>query len=144
VANVGEQRPNSDAKVFEVAVEINGTDMSLRPSMTTSNKIVTHVMDSVLFIPLECLHNQHDSITYVFVRDGLNTVKKEVMVGQTNANEVVVLNGLAEKEQVYLSIPPGLEGEEVVLLPALNGKRLKKNSQGNPEISREVAVAGHH
>jgi len=144
VANVGEQRPNSDAKVFEVAVEINGTDMSLRPSMTTSNKIVTHVMDSVLFIPLECLHNQHDSITYVFVRDGLNTFKKEVRVGQTNANEVVVLSGLVEKEQVYLSIPPGLEGEEVVLLPELNGKRLKKNFQDNPETSREVAVAGHH
>src|SRR5688572_20475747 len=26
VANVGEQRPNSDSKVFEIAVEINGTD----------------------------------------------------------------------------------------------------------------------
>jgi HlyD family secretion protein len=31
VANVGEQRPNSDAKVFEVAVEIYGTDLTLRP-----------------------------------------------------------------------------------------------------------------
>ncbi len=40
VANVGEQRPNSDAKVFEVMIEINGTDPTLRPSMTTSNKIV--------------------------------------------------------------------------------------------------------
>jgi len=142
VANVGEQRPNSDAKVFEVAVEINGSDMSLRPSMTTSNKIVTHVMDSVLFIPLECLHNQHDSITYVFVREGLNTLKKEVMVGQTNANEVVVLDGLAEKDQVYLSIPSGQEEEDVVLLPALNGKRLKKN--GSPERSRTAAVTGHY
>src|SRR5205085_7868884 len=39
VANVGEQRPNSDAKEFEVAVELEGTDPSLRPSMTTSNRI---------------------------------------------------------------------------------------------------------
>ena len=31
VANVGEQRPNSDAKVFEVAVEINGTDPHCDP-----------------------------------------------------------------------------------------------------------------
>jgi hypothetical protein len=97
-------------------------------------------MDSVLFIPLECLHNQHDSITYVFVRAGLNTVKKEVMVGQTNANEVVVLGGLAEKEQVYLSVPPGQEDEEVTLLPELNGKRLKKN--GRSQRSKEVAEAG--
>lgn len=143
VANVGEQRPNSDAKVFEVAVEISGTDMSLRPSMTTSNKIVTYVIDSVLSIPLECLHSQHDSITYVFVRDGLNTLKKEVMVGQTNANEAVVLGGLSEREQVYLSIPSGLEDDDVILLPQLNGKRLQKNGQGYPDISREVAAAGH-
>ena len=48
VANVGEQRPNSDAKVFEVRVEIDGTDPTLRPSMTTSNKIIASVKDSTL------------------------------------------------------------------------------------------------
>lgn len=141
VANVGEQRPNSDAKVFEVSVEISGTDMSLRPSMTTSNKIITHVMDSVLFIPLECLHNQHDTITYVFVRDGMDKAKKEVRIGQTNANEAVVLSGLAERDQVYLSIPPGMEEDEVTLLPELNGKRLKRDGTGKP---REVATTANH
>src|SRR5690606_20317987 len=35
VANVGEQRPNSDSKVFEVSIEIEGSDPTLRPSMTT-------------------------------------------------------------------------------------------------------------
>ncbi|TXI68889.1 MAG: HlyD family efflux transporter periplasmic adaptor subunit, partial [Cyclobacteriaceae bacterium] len=56
VANVGEQRPNSDAKVFEVMVEIKGNDASLRPSMTTSNKIIASVVESALFVPLESLH----------------------------------------------------------------------------------------
>lgn len=66
VANVGEQRPNSDAKVFEVMVEIKGNDATLRPSMTTSNKIVASVVESALFVPLESLHTYADSITYVF------------------------------------------------------------------------------
>src|SRR5258706_14141406 len=39
VANVGEHRPNSDSKVFEVRVRLDGTDPTLRPCMTTSNKI---------------------------------------------------------------------------------------------------------
>lgn len=140
VANVGEQRPNSDAKVFEVAVEISGSDPTLRPSMTTSNRIITHVVDSALFIPLECLHNSFDTVTYVFVKEGIKISKKEVLVGETNANDVVVLGGLKEKDQVFLSIPSGMEDDDVVLLPELNGKRRKKDEQRNEGEPKEVAM----
>ncbi|MBL7862899.1 MAG: HlyD family efflux transporter periplasmic adaptor subunit [Cyclobacteriaceae bacterium] len=129
VANVGEQRPNSDAKVFEVLVEINGTDPTLRPSMTTSNKIIASVLDSALFVPLESLHSQYDSITYVFKREGLNTIKQEVIVGQTNANEAVILGGLKLSDRIYLSIPSGLEDQAIALLPELNGKRGKQEKE---------------
>jgi multidrug efflux pump subunit AcrA (membrane-fusion protein) len=40
IANIGEQLPNSDTKVFEVMVKLNDFDPQLRPSMTTSNKII--------------------------------------------------------------------------------------------------------
>lgn len=129
VANVGEQRPNSDAKVFEVLVEINGTDPTLRPSMTTSNKIIASVLDNALFVPLESLHSQYDSITYVFKREGLNTIKQEVIVGQTNANEAVILGGLKLSDRIYLSIPSGLEDQAIALLPELNGKRGKQEKE---------------
>ncbi len=129
VANVGEQRPNSDAKVFEVAVEINGTDATLRPSMTTSNKIIASVIDSVLYVPLESLHSQFDSITYVFKKDGLNTVKQEVIVGETNSNDAVILGGLEKNDRIFLSIPPKLEEQKIELLPQLNGKRGKKEKE---------------
>lgn len=129
VANVGEQRPNSDAKVFEVAVEINGTDATLRPSMTTSNKIIASVIDSVLYVPLESLHSQFDSITYVFKKNGLNTVKQEVIVGDTNANDAVILGGLEINDRIFLSIPPKLEEQKIELLPQLNGKRGKKEKE---------------
>lgn len=134
VANVGEQRPNSDAKVFQVDIIINGTDPTLRPAMTTSNKIVTSLIEDALFVPLECLHNQFDSITYVFTRQGLNTFKQEVMVGQTNANDAVILAGLSEGDKVYLSIPSGIENEEISLLPDMNGKRQKPDPTEAPEM----------
>jgi multidrug efflux pump subunit AcrA (membrane-fusion protein) len=70
VANVGEQRPNSDAKVFEVLVEIEGNDPTLRPSMTTSNRIIAKSIDNVLFIPLECLHSKSDTVTFVYKKNG--------------------------------------------------------------------------
>lgn len=129
VANVGEQRPNSDAKVFMVAVEIKGTDATLRPSMTTSNKIIASVMDSVLYVPLESLHSQFDSITYVFKKEGLNIVKQEVIVGETNANDAVILGGLEKDDRIFLSVPPKLEEQKIELLPQLNGKRGKKDKE---------------
>ena len=129
VANVGEQRPNSDSKVFEVSVEISGTDEALRPAMTTSNRIITNDIDSALYIPLETLHSQDDSITYVYKEDGMSIIKQEVIVGETNANDAVVLGGLKETERVYLSLPLGLENQKIILLPEMNGKRKKKEEK---------------
>ena len=52
VANIGEQLPNTDAKVFEVVIKVDGTDPILRPSMTTGNQIVTKEFEDVLFYTL--------------------------------------------------------------------------------------------
>lgn len=140
VANVGEQRPNSDAKVFEVLVEIDGTDPALRPSMTTSNKIIVQVLPEVTFVPLESLHAQHDSITYVFKKDGIRISKQEVVVGETNANEAVIVAGIKAGEEVYLSVPAGKEDDEVALLPERNGKRLKKEGAESEKKTAKASI----
>jgi len=142
VANVGEQRPNSDAKVFEVLVEIEGTDPTLRPSMTTSNKIIAQVLADAIFIPLESLHTQNDSITYVFKKEGINIQKQEVIVSETNSNEAVITAGLLKDEKVYLSLPSGREDESVKLLPQLDGKRRKKENNENKEVEPEKKTQG--
>jgi HlyD family secretion protein len=143
VANVGEQRPNSDAKVFEVFVEINGTDPTLRPAMTTSNKIITTLINDALFVPLECLHSHMDSISYVFMREGLATIKQEVIVGETNANDAVILGGLSEGDRVYMSMPSGHEDKEITLLPEMDGKRKQQQEEmeePNPDERPDPAV----
>jgi len=134
VANVGEQRPNSDAKVFQVNVEVAGSDPLLRPAMTTSNSIKAKSIEDALFIPLESLHSQYDSITFVFKKEGLNTIKQEVQIGDTNSDEAVIISGLAESDRIYLSMPNGMDEDEVVLIPEMNGKRMQKVSE---EFSKE-------
>jgi HlyD family secretion protein len=116
VANVGEQKPNSDAKVFQLLIEVHESDTTLRPGMTTSNTIISGEMADVLYIPVEALHSQGDSVTYVYKKDGLSTVKQEVKVGQSNSDEVVVLSGLDDADMVYLSDPDGMEEKEIIFL----------------------------
>ncbi|MBN8650903.1 MAG: efflux RND transporter periplasmic adaptor subunit [Cytophagales bacterium] len=141
VANVGEQRPNSDAKVFEVTIEIFGSDAALRPAMTTSNKIVANRLDSVLYIPLECLHSQSDTITYVYKSEGLNIIKQEVIVDVANANDVVIKAGLSTNDKVYLSNPSGQENKSVVLLPEMNGKRKKPDDKSDEQKALATQVS---
>ena len=104
VANIGEQRPGSDAKVFRVSIEINEADTTLRPAMTTSNTVVVDRLSKVLHVPLETVHAS-DSLTYVFARDGGRVVRQEVKLGLINENSAVVQKGLSADDQIYMSMP---------------------------------------
>lgn len=104
VANIGEQRPNADAKVFEVRILVHESDTTLRPAMTTSNTIITSTLDEALAVPLEAVHTEAGR-SFVFVVNGAGAVKREVRLGMMNDNAVVVLEGLQAADQVYLSTP---------------------------------------
>jgi multidrug efflux pump subunit AcrA (membrane-fusion protein) len=140
VANVGEQKPNSDAKVFKVTIEVIEKDELLRPSMTTSNKIITEKIPDALYIPLECLFNKDDSITYVYRKRGITTEKQEVMLGPANRNEVVITAGLVKDDVVYLVSPEGMESKGVNLLEEMNGKRGKKDENIPDSTQMEVEM----
>ncbi|WP_428235450.1 efflux RND transporter periplasmic adaptor subunit [Gracilimonas sp.] len=115
VANIGEQRPNSDSKVYEVIIEIAETDSVLRPAMTTSNRVIVNRVPDAMYIPLETIHVQ-DSTSYVFKRDGLSPVMQEVELGLMNENEVIVHRGLSMDDVIYLSVPQDTVGIERLYL----------------------------
>lgn len=111
VANIGEQLPNADAKVFEVLIEVDGSDPILRPSMTTGNKIITKTINDVTFIPLECVQAGADSIPFVYLKNGTRQV---VVLGESNENNVVVEQGLKPNVQLYLNTPQKPENYKLV------------------------------
>ena len=104
VANVGEQRPNSDAKVFEVRVSVEKADTTLRPGMTTSNAVETQVIPDALFVPIEAVQSDSGR-AYVYKKDGNRVVKQEVATGAMNDNEIVIVRGLAKNDRVLLAAP---------------------------------------
>ena len=116
VANVGEQRPNSDAKVFEVKVTVVGADTTLRPGMTTSNAIETARLTNVLSLPIEAVTST-DSVPYVFKRSGVRVVRQEVETGAMNDNEIVIVRGLEVGDEVLLVPPPNAARMDLQRLP---------------------------
>ncbi|HRX13379.1 MAG TPA: HlyD family efflux transporter periplasmic adaptor subunit, partial [Draconibacterium sp.] len=107
VANMGQLMPNSDAKVFEIKIKVNGSDPELKPAMTTSNTIQTNAFTDTLFVPIESVFT-NDSLSFVYLADGKNT-KQIIEPGEENENFVVVRNGLTEGQQIYLTEPENAE-----------------------------------
>lgn len=140
VANIGEQLPNADAKVFEVMIKVDGSDPILRPSMTTGNKIITKTIPDVIYIPLECVQAGADSIPFVFTK---NKTRQIVLLGESNENNVIIEQGLEEGVTIYLSTPEGgenfrLAGEE--LIPVIKEKEKAKKEE-ELRIRREAEKA---
>jgi len=104
VANMGEQMKNSNAKVFEVIIRVDGFDSVMRPAMTTKNRIITETIDSVLFVPIECVHS-NDSLSFVYKGHR----KQQVLVGKSNDNDIIIKAGLKEGDKIYLEAPEGSE-----------------------------------
>lgn len=115
VANVGENKRGSDIKVFQVLIKLNGTNENIRPGMTTSNKILTFEKKDVLSVPLEAIFTK-DSITYVYKKSGFSITKKQVEIGDSNNDSVIITNGLQEGDVVYLNKPEGYEKTEIATI----------------------------
>jgi hypothetical protein len=112
---VGEERPNTDAKVFEVRVAIAEADTTLRPGMTTGNAIETFRVENALSVPLEALHVE-EGVAFVYRLAGRGVQKQEVITGTMNDIDVVVLQGLGDDDRVLLAPPADRDRLELVRL----------------------------
>lgn len=112
VANVGENKRGSDIKLFQVLIKLKDSNASIRPGMTTSNRILIQKQEDVLMIPLEAVFSK-DSISYVYTDSGFSIDKKQVELGESNEDVIIITKGLKEKDVVYLSKPEGLEEKRI-------------------------------
>jgi multidrug efflux pump subunit AcrA (membrane-fusion protein) len=115
IANIGEKLENTDTKVFEVMVKLNGSDAALRPSMTTSNKVIIKTFSDVVYIPIECVHAGTDRVPFVYTK---NKTRQIVITGESNEKNIIIKKGLAPKQLVYIIQPENAdefktEGEDL-------------------------------
>lgn len=136
VANIGEQLPNSDAKMFEVQIKVNESDPTLRPSMTTGNKIIINSYDNVIYIASECVQTGSDSIPFVYEK---NKTKQIVVLGESNEKNVIVEQGLQPGNALYVITPEKpetfrMKGEELV--PVIKEREKAKRAANNKYITK--------
>jgi len=110
IANIGQILPRSDAKVFEVKINVSGNEPELKPSMTTSNIIQTDYLDSAVYVSIESVF-KNDSLSYVFKVDGRKITRQIVETSIENESYVVIKQGVNEGDKLCLVEPN--EGESL-------------------------------
>jgi RND family efflux transporter MFP subunit len=139
VANVGEQRPNADSKVFEVKILLAQADTTLRPGLTTSNAIETNTVKNALFVPLEAV-GVEGTTPFVYKRDGAGVTKQQVETGLANENEIVIAKGVDKDDRVLLTPPPDRDKLTLKTLPGAKPLPPQPGPAATPSTAKPVPV----
>jgi HlyD family secretion protein len=129
VANIGEKLPNTEDKVFEVLIRIDGSDPLLRPSMTTWNKIVIKTVKDAFYIPIECVQAGADSIPFVYKK---NKTRQIVVLGDVNEKNIIIEKGVSPGTMLFLNNPEKpesfkLSGED--LIPVIKAREKERRAE---------------
>jgi HlyD family secretion protein len=97
------ERPTEE-KRFDVVIELDSTDIDLRPEMTARADITVGTRVDVLLLPVTAVFDEQGTlVAHVVGRDGVQ--RRPVDLGESNDQRVEVLAGVREGEQVML-VPP--------------------------------------
>jgi HlyD family secretion protein len=105
VGTLAQEEPDRrGVKYFDIKVAINESDPRLRPGMTARVEILVEERPHALFVPLEAVFEREGkSVCYAVGRGGLD--ERQVLLGPSNTDFVVVERGLAAGERVSLRDP---------------------------------------
>ncbi len=103
VSPLAHRQGRSQMKVFDCRIEINGTDLKLRPGMTATVSIITAYTPDALVVPLEAVFRKEDK-TIVFTLDG-GVEEREVTLGANDGSFVAITAGLEAGVRVALRDP---------------------------------------
>jgi len=92
------------AKFFGVTVEINESEPRLRPGMTARVEIEVEERSRALFVPLEAVF-EREGRTRCYLVEGGRLLAREVVLGPSNQDFVVVETGLRKGDRVALREP---------------------------------------
>lgn len=106
-------RDEQGVKIFDVEIDVVGSDERLRPGMTANIEIQGDHREAILTVPVEAVFKKTGRyVAYVFDGSEQEPVEREVVTGISNISSVEIVEGLTEGEVVAL-YDPELEGLEV-------------------------------
>lgn len=103
VATLARREGDSEVKVFDVEVIINGSDPRLKPGMTAQCNIITGKIPNVISVPLDAVFEKADTTVVYVKKHGFE--QRPVKLGSKNSDYVIIEKGLEPGVEVALRDP---------------------------------------
>ncbi len=108
---------NPQTRTFPVEIQVDNSDGALKPAMVVRLGITREILENVVVVPQEAVVRDERG-TSVFVAEGPEgsaaAVRREVELGPTSGDNVVIRSGVRTGEAVIVSGQSGLaEGDRV-------------------------------
>jgi HlyD family secretion protein len=94
----------SKIKVFPVGISIRNAKNVLMPGLTVNCRIIINEIPDMTYIPIESVHREGES-DFVYLKTGNSFKKRIINLGHSNADFVIVENGLEAGDVVALINP---------------------------------------
>ncbi len=104
IASVIQRGPGSSEKTFPARATMKSVDPRLRPGMSATAEILIESQANAMLIPARA-SIVHRGKPAVYLRRGQGFEIRPIEVGKRNENEIVVLKGLRDGDEVYLENP---------------------------------------
>jgi len=101
-----------EQKRFDLVVDLDRTDVELRPEMTARVDVLTGERAGVLLVPVNAIF-ERDGLSVVHLRRSLGDETRQVQLGESSETFVEIVAGLSEGDRVLLTdvtksdVPPG-------------------------------------
>lgn len=79
----------SDIKVFDIELMVEGSDVMLKPGMTVSCRIIYADMDEATYVATNCIRKESDRY-FIYQKNGIDLVKYPVKLGPANDQYTVI------------------------------------------------------
>jgi multidrug resistance efflux pump len=102
---------NPDLKVYETDIALDGGNPGnvLRPGMTATVEILIEKIENVLRVPIQSVQTDEKGKHYCYLKSG---ERVEVTIGKRNQVYVQVLTGLSEGDEVLMTPPELVSGDD--------------------------------
>lgn len=100
---VARGRQQSFIRTIPVRVAIDGFDPKLIPDLSAAAEVLTATsVEKAVMVPRGAIHEEDGKI-FVFAKQGVNFVKREVKTGSMNQTQVVIETGISAGDEVALN-----------------------------------------
>lgn len=133
---------NPNLKVYTTEIDLDGSNLDLKPGMSAEARIIIDELRDVLYVPLQTVSTQGNN-HICFVKTSSALELRQIEVGDYNDKFIEIKKGLEEGEEVVLNITALVEEHkptiEKLMEEAASGLDKKEISSENDSTTKKTS-----